>query len=233
MSDIGTLNEGPLHATLKAHYSQPGDEFEVPLDRFVIDIKRGQRLIEIQTVSFASMGTKLDHLLPDYQVLLVHPIAATTYLDRTDKPLRKSPKRHTILNVFDELVSVPTLLDHPNLSIDVVMVSVTKTQQHDPKARRGRGGYRTVHRSLREIQHTHRFDGPGDLLSLFPAQELPPRFTTADLAEVASTSRDVAQRIAYCLRPLGLFVQHERTKAGIIHTLSETAQAIIETQDLR
>ncbi|MBT6445957.1 MAG: hypothetical protein HOK58_13350, partial [Acidimicrobiaceae bacterium] len=75
MSDIGTLNEGSLHAALKELYAQPGDQFEVPLDRFVIDIKRGSELIEVQTVSFASMGKKLDHLLPDYQILLVHPIA--------------------------------------------------------------------------------------------------------------------------------------------------------------
>ena len=158
MSDIGTLNEGSLHAVLKQHYSQPGDAFEVPLDRFVIDIKRGDQLIEIQTVSFASMGKKLDHLLPDYQILLVHPIAVASYLDRPGKNPRKSPKRGSIFSLFEELVSVPTLIDHPNLTIEAVLVSVTKTQIEDPAARRGRGGFRTVDRTLREIETRHRFE---------------------------------------------------------------------------
>jgi len=221
LSAIGTLNEGSLHAALKAQYSQPGDDFEVPIDRFVIDIMRGSNeLIEIQTVSFASMGRKLDHLLPDFQVLLVHPIAVATYLERPDRPRRKSPKSGSIFNLFDELVSVPTLLDHPNLTIEVPLVTVSKTQIHDPKARRGRGGYRTVNRSLDQVHKTHRFETAADLLDLMPLHDLPERFTTADLAQVAGVHRSVAQRIAYCFRPLGFFVEHNRTKAGINYSLA-------------
>jgi len=219
LSDIGTLNEGSLHAAFKELYSEPGDEFEVSLDRFVIDIKRGDQLIEVQTVSFASMGKKLDHLLPDYRVLLVHPIAVATYLDRPDRPLRKSPKSGSIFNLFEELVSVPTLIDHPNLTIEVPLVTVVKTQIEDPKARRGRGGYRTVNRSLREIHETYRFRTADDLFDLVPTDDLPDRFTTADVAKVAKVPRPVAQRIAYCFRPLGFFVEHKRTKAGINYSL--------------
>lgn len=219
MSDIGTLNEGPLHAALKSRYSEPGDEFEVPLDRFVIDIKRGNRLIEIQTTSFASMGKKLDHLLPDYQILVVHPIAIATYLDRPGAKPRKSPKKGSIYNIFDELVSVPTLIDHPNLSIDVVLTDVIKHQVPDPKMRRGRGGFRTVNRSLGALTETVRLTSAADLAPLVPVDSLPARFTTADLATAAKVPRTTAQRMAYCFRPLGMFVEHERTRAGIIHSL--------------
>ncbi|MEL7210059.1 MAG: hypothetical protein AAGK32_17820, partial [Actinomycetota bacterium] len=134
---IGTLNEGSLHAALKEDYARPGDEFEVPLDGFVIDIRRDDLLIEIQTSSFASMGRKLDHLLAGHRILLVHPIAVETHLDKPDRPVRRSPKRGSVYSVFEELVSMPTLLDHPNLSLEVVLVSVTKIQEADPRARRG------------------------------------------------------------------------------------------------
>lgn len=220
MSDIGTLNEGPLHAALKHRYSEPGDEFEVALDRFVIDIKRGDTLIEIQTVSFASMGKKLDHLLPDYRILVVHPIAVATYLDRPGAKPRKSPKKGSIYNIFDELVSVPTLIDHPNLSIDIVLTDVIKYQVPDPKMRRGRGGFRTVNRGLGALVETIRIDSAADLAPLVPVEELPPRFTTADLAKAARVPRATAQRMAYCFRPLGMFVEHERTRKGIIHSIS-------------
>ncbi len=42
MSGIGLLNEKPLHASLKEWYAQPGDQFEVPVDGFVIDNRVGE-----------------------------------------------------------------------------------------------------------------------------------------------------------------------------------------------
>ncbi|GJM37731.1 MAG: hypothetical protein DHS20C19_10980 [Acidimicrobiales bacterium] len=215
---IGTLNEGSLHAALKADYAEPGDVFEVPLDGFVIDIRRDDRLIEIQTSSFASMGSKLDHLLSDHRMLLVHPIAVETYLQKPDAPLRKSPKKGSVYDLFEELVSMPTLIEHPNLEIDVALVTVVKHQSPDAKLRRGRGGFRTDDRVLREIVERRRFACTADLMALVP-DGLPDVFTTADLAGRAGVRRDVAQRMAYCFRALGTFVEQGRTKAGIGYTL--------------
>ena len=216
---IGTLNEGSLHSALKDRYAEPGDRFEVPLDRFVIDISRDELLIEIQTGSFAAMGKKLDHLLSDHKMLLVHPIAVETYLQRPEKKPRKSPKKSSVYGLFDQLVSIPTLLDHPNLTLDIVLVSVTKVQEHDPKARRGRGGYRTTDRVLREVKGTHRFESAEDLLALLP-DELPAEFTTADMSAAGDFDRDVARQIAYCFRALGFFEEIGRTKAGYHYRLS-------------
>ena len=206
-----------MHAALKVEYAKPGDLFEVPLDGFVIDIRRDDLLIEIQTGSFAAMGRKLDHLLAEHHILLVHPIAVETYLHKPDAAPRRSPKRGSIYSLFDELVSIPTLLDHPNLALEVVLVSVAKIQEFEPSARRGRGGFRTTDRLLREILGRRRFDRPEDLLDLVPG-DLPTTFTTTDLARHAEIGRDVAQQMAYCLHLLGLFVVLGRTKAGITYS---------------
>ena len=165
------------------------------------------------------MGKKLDHLLPDHKILLVHPIAVESYLERPDAKTRKSPKKSSLYSIFDQLVSIPTLLDHPNLTLDVVLVSVTKVQAHDPKARRGRGGFRTVDRVLREVKSTHRFESAEDLLALLP-EDLPTEFTTADMAADGSFDRDVARQIAYCFRALGFFDEIGRTRAGYHYRLS-------------
>jgi len=216
---IGTLNEGSLHVALKDHYAEPGDEFEVPLGRFVIDIKRDDLLIEIQTGSFGAMGRKLDHLLSDYEMLLVHPIAVESYLDRPKAKLRRSPKKGSIYSLFEQLVSIPTLLDHPNFTLDIALVSVIKVQQADAKARRGRGGYRTVDRKLRDLQEIRRFENTSDLLALVP-DGLPDVFTTADIATAGGFGRDVAQRIAYCFKALEIFEPVGRTKAGIHYSMA-------------
>jgi hypothetical protein len=38
---IGTLNEGHLHASLKEHYSRPGDLMKEVVDGYVVDLLRG------------------------------------------------------------------------------------------------------------------------------------------------------------------------------------------------
>lgn len=165
------------------------------------------------------MGRKLDHLLAEHRILLVHPIAVETYLQKPPAKPRKSPKRGSIYDLFEELASIPTLLDHPNLSLEIVLVSITKVQVEDRNARRGRGGFRTIDRQLREIHDRRRFSDTTDLLRLVP-NDMPPIFTTADLARHAGVGRGVAQQMAYCFRPLELFHVRGRTKAGIEYSMT-------------
>ncbi len=218
---IGTLNEGSLHAALKRHYARPGDVFEVPRHGFVIDIVRNEdmpseKLIEIQTGSFGALGNKLDRLLSDHRMLLVHPIAISTILDRADRSTRRSPKRGSIYQLLDELVSLPTMLDHPNLELDVVLHSEIKKQVHDPNLRRRRGGYRTVDRHLEEIVDVRRFSSIDDVAALAP-DDLPSEFTTADIAERSDMSREAAQKLCYCLTAAGVYEVVKRTRAGHVH----------------
>lgn len=202
---------------MKARYAEPGDEFEVPLEGYVVDIRRGDLLVEIQTSSFGSMGRKFDRLLDRHRMLLVHPIAVETYIERPGKRPRKSPKRGSVFGIFDELVSIPTLLDHPNLTLDVVLTAITRVQEPDARARRGRGGFRTIDKCLREVLEVRRFRDIDDLAQLLPS-DLPPEFTTADVATRAGISRDVAQRMAFCFRALDVITAVGRSRSGIQYT---------------
>ena len=69
------------------------------------------------------------------------------------------------------------------------------------------------------VVERHRFASVQDLCRLIP-EGLPEEFTTADLATAGNFSRDVAQRMAYCFRPLGVFEQLRRTKAGYIYRMT-------------
>ncbi len=210
---IGTLNEGSIHAALKQMLAKPGDELEVRLDNFVIDIRRGDLLIEIQTQSFAAMGRKLDALLDRYHIRVVHPVAVCTYLHRPAKRPRKSPKKGDRYSILDELVSVPTLIDHPGFSVDVVLMEVDRFQRHDPSARRGRGGWRTTDKRIRSIDEWLRFESGADVLALLPT-DLPEVFTTADIAETGITGRSGAQKLVYVLRALDLITLVDADRRG-------------------
>src|SRR6185369_15407162 len=144
MSRIGLLNEKPLHASLKQWYAQPGDRFEVPVDRFVIDIVRDDLLIEIQTRNFASINSKLCELTRSYEVRLFYPVVQEKWIVRSatgDGAItrrRKSPKRGRWEDLFWELVSIPKLLAHPNFSLEVLMITAEEVRRYDAKRKRWR-----------------------------------------------------------------------------------------------
>jgi hypothetical protein len=189
----------------------------VELDGFVIDIRRRDLLIEVQTGSFGALGRKLDRLLAEHRMLLVHPIAVATHLQRPGgaRP-RRSPRRGSLWSLLDELVSIPTLLDHPNLSLEAWLVTIDRVQEPEPRARRGRGGWRTVDKRLRSVEARHRFDGTDDLVALLP-DGLPDRFTTADMAAGGAMDRDAAQKLAYCLRALERIELVDQKRSGYVY----------------
>ena len=124
---IGVLREGPLHRDLKALLAAPGDAFEVKVDGYVIDLVRSDgELVEIQTGGFSPLRKKLDALLDRHPIRIVHPIPARRRIVRVDEDgevlsAKASPKKPTAATIFEGLVSFPTLLDHPNLTIEVLL----------------------------------------------------------------------------------------------------------------
>ena len=77
---IGTVNERSLHRAIKQWYTRPGDVLEATVDGYVVDILRGELVIEIQTGSFSSVAGKLQDLVRSHEVLLVYPIAREKWI---------------------------------------------------------------------------------------------------------------------------------------------------------
>lgn len=206
---IGILNEGPLHQAIKSLYCGAGASEEVAVGGYVADVRGVDDVIyEIQTAGFGSLKTKLANLLDEHRVVLVHPIAAVRYIvklsSEPDRPAtrRRSPKRGSLANVLDELVSIPALLNHPNFELEVLLIEVEELRTFDPTRVRRRNGWRVVQRRLQEVLETERFSCARDLLRMAPG-ELPEEFTTLELAAAMQQPRWLAQKLAYCLREAG------------------------------
>jgi hypothetical protein len=205
---IGTLAEKSLHAALKEWLAQPGDQQEQPVDGFVIDIVRGDTLMEIQTRHLGAMKRKLGKLLPHHPVDLIHPIAAEKWIVRqtaSGQPIsrRKSPKRGRLIDIFAELVRIPHLLPHPNLTVIVLLTRQEEIWRDD-----GQGSWRrkrwSVHdHLLLDVIGQHRFEGVNDWLALLP-NDLPRPFTNRELAAALGCRQNLAQKITYTLRNAGL-----------------------------
>jgi hypothetical protein len=225
--DIGLLNEKPLHAALKEWYGRPDDRLEVPVDGYIIDILRGDLLIEIQTGNFSPLRKKLSDLVERHPVRLVYPITGEKWIvkaprnKRGSMERRKSPKRGDILELFEELVSFPELLCHQNFSLDVLLI-----QEEEVRRYRGRRGWRrkewvTQERRLLGVLQRRLVERPADIIAFLPTG-LPRRFTTADIASALNRPLWVAQKMAYCLRKMGLIDLVGKRDRSNLYTYKET-----------
>jgi hypothetical protein len=227
VASIGTLNEGPIHAALKAGYAEPGDVLEASVDGYVVDILRGDLIVEIQTAGFSAIARKLRDLVARHRLRLVHPVAGERWLvklpanGRGAPTRRRSPKRGGVEQVFEELVSLPDLLAHPNFELEVVTIEMEEVRR--PRRRVGRGRARrrrdwtVVEQRLLGVSERRLVRDTADLLDLLPP-DLPDPFGTTELASALGKPRWLAQKAAYCLRESGAVYQVGKKGNALVYS---------------
>ena len=227
MTSIGSLNEKSLHAALKAWRLQPGDLTEVPVDGYIIDIVRGDLLIEIQTRNFSAIKAKLHKLTALHPVRLIYPIAQQKWIKKlateghSKQRRRKSPKRGRLFQIFEELVSFPELLTNPNFSLFIVLIQEEEVRRFDKRRGWRRKGWVTHERRLLQVLQEHFFENPEDMEFLIP-KNMSDTFTTADLAFALNTSRHFARKMAYCLDRMNLFTRIGKRGNAIVYERSKS-----------
>lgn len=202
-SNIGILNESALHRSLKDLQADAGDEIECVVDGYIVDIKKTDRIVEIQTSNLHRVAAKIKDLVRNHDLHLVFPIAERTTITKNladgSVQRRKSPKRGTIYEIFNALVSAPTIILHPKFSLEVPMIHEEQVRVFDNKKAWRRRHWVIVERRLIERFHTHVFTDETDLWSLF-SNLLPDTFTSKDVAHYVGIRRRLAQQSLYCLR---------------------------------
>jgi len=222
--DVGTMGEHSLHAALKKWYARPGDKFEVKVDGYLIDVVRGDLLIEIQTGGFGSLKRKLNALTEGHRVRLVHPVAREKWVVQlskdglTETGRRKSPQHLGLIHVFLELVHIPELMAKPNLSLEVLVTQEEVVRREVGKRRDGRRRTVKFDRRLLSVEGSRLYETPADLRSFLP-DHLEHPFTNADLAEATGEPVRLAGQVTYCLRRMGALREVGRRRNAILHAV--------------
>ncbi|PVY40245.1 hypothetical protein [Pontibacter virosus] len=208
---IGMRNERSLHAALKQWYAQPGDCFEVPVGGFVIDLVRGEQLVEIQTRNFTAIRQKLQTLVQQHRVHMLHPITFEKWIVQIDKSggttlsRRKSTTKGALTDLFEELVRLPELMNHDNFSIEFPLI-----QEEEVRCKDGKGSKRRKRESLKDrrlvsVVSSRVFSKSTDFLEFLPPSLVQP-FSNKCLAQATGLPMHRCRQITYCLRKMDAIV---------------------------
>jgi hypothetical protein len=201
------MNEHPLHSEIKKAYSLPGDVFEAKLHNYIVDMLRGNLVIEVQTKNFSAIKKKLQTLTRTHQVRLLYPIPENkwiTHIAEDGDPVkkRKSPRKGKLTDLFRELVKIPEMPSEDNFSLEVLFIDEEEIRCDDGKGSWRRKGVSIKERRLVKVNERILFKNKLDYLKILP-DNLNECFTNKELAKSAKFSIPTARQITYCLRKSG------------------------------
>ncbi|HVA51646.1 MAG TPA: hypothetical protein VNH11_35220 [Pirellulales bacterium] len=217
--------ETSLHRELKRLYADPANlRMEVRHGHYRIDAVRDGELVEIQHGSLSAIRNKVAALLSDHRVRVVKPIVAAKLLVKRCRKngrvteRRLSPKRQTLLALFDELVYFTKVFPHPRLTLEAVLVETEEWRYpgHGRRRRWRAGDFVVEDQKLAAVLDSCRLQTPADLRRLLDC-ELPETWQTVDLAAALDVPRHVAQRIAYCLRETGAAQAIGKSRNAVVY----------------
>jgi len=219
---IGLLQEKSLHAAIKEWYALPDDKLEAKYLNYVIDIMRKRLFIEIQTANFSAIKKKLNTIIEKKKVRLVYPIAVEKQIitlkknGRTIQSKKKSPKKGRLTDLFDELIRIPTLINHKNFELEVILIRAEEIRCDDGKGSWRRKKISIYDRRLVEVLETRLFKKAGDF-KIFLPKTLEREFTNKDLGAALGIPAYKANRITYCLKKIGVITPIGKQGRSILY----------------
>jgi hypothetical protein len=216
--------ETSLHQQLKRCYASVESNTEVVVGKYRIDAVRGDELIEVQCASLAAIRRKCHDLLTRHSLRVVKPVIARTRIVHATKsggPItsrRLSPKRGSVLDIFEELIYFIRIFPNANLTLEIPLVHVEQVRvPAKRRRRRWQKDYRIDDVRLESIETTFELRKPVHLLNLLQLPENLETFNTLDIVRSTGRPRWVAQQIAYVLRKTGAIDQVGRNRHGVIY----------------
>lgn len=207
---IGTLAEKSVHAVLKNYFAPDEMMQEIPMEGYVADIYTGREIIEIQTRQFDRMRDKLQAFLPICPVTIVYPVTAKKILVWIDPETgeeierRKSPRKASIYDIFDELYKIKQFLSDENLRIKMMFLELEELKLLDgygkDKKKRASKHDRVPLKLVGEMG----MECKEDYLQFVPFELLETEFTSKEFSKEAKIHPRMAGTVLHVLHYMGI-----------------------------
>ncbi len=210
--NIGTYKEKKLHRILKLYLEGDAAYHEVPFNGYIADIKRENRIIEIETSGFTGLRDKLEAYLPTCHVTLVYPMASVRYLSWIDpttgeiSPKRRSPKKETVADLLFECIYIADYLHHPHLTILGICLEMQEYRMLDGWSRDKKKGSHRYERIPVELLDCITLHGKADYEALLP-DSCTADFTMKEFCQAMGTTLYTGRAIMKIYKKLGLLAE--------------------------
>ena len=224
---IGTYGEKRLHKTLKYYMCEDDACHEVRIASdgnaitdpsikekraesgrggFIADIFKDGKIIEIQTGGFYPLKPKIEFYLgnTDYEVTVVHPVAATkwvTWIDPQDGSLSKrskSPKKGVASDLLSELFWLSDSLSSERLRFKILFFEMEEYRLLDGWSKDRKRGSNRYDRVPVELLDILEFKASEYAQFLVP-QGLPDEFTATEFSKLTKLK---GRKLSYALKLL-------------------------------
>ena len=160
---------------------------------------------------------------------VVYPIPAVkwiTWIDPETGELGKrsrSPKKGSFYSAFRELYKISSYLDHPNLSIKLILLDMEEYRLQDGWGRDGKRGSHRYDRVPTRLVDETVINEPRDYMQFIPYDIREP-FTARELAKSCGHPRDSFSTEALILRKMGVIVQSGKKGRSYLYRVAEDPQ---------
>ncbi len=228
--NIGTYNEKKLHIIMK-HYFEPNNDYhELPYNGYICDIKRENRITEIETSGLFGKKDKLASFLPDCHVNLVCPVPHIRYVAWMDPETgeiskkRRSPKKETVYSVLYELVYILPHVTDPNLTVTAVLLEVDDYRMLDGWSRDRKRGSHRFERMPTDICEIVEFKTNADYAAYLPPMT-DGEFTAAEFGRAIGMKGRSIYGILKVFEARGLIVKAGKRGRAVTYTMHSEGRA--------
>ena len=203
-----------MHYALKLFFEDNEECREVPVGKFIADIKNGSSITEIQSSGFGALKHKLEeYFMSDGidRVNLVYPVIAKKCVIKVSRDTGEvvkeynSPRHISPVEIFKELLFVGDPLFSPKLSFYLVLLEVCEVSFYD-EGRKKRYAVSKIDKIPKALIDIKRYDSVYDMGDLFSLEDGQTVTSAMIRKELRSTGRNgwaaikIMEKIGYITR---------------------------------
>lgn len=177
---IGTYGEKSIHYALKLYFTDDEKCREVPVGKYIADVKCGSEIYEIQSSGFGAMKRKLEEYLYSDEITrvnLIYPIIANKkvikFSPETGEIVKEyaSPRHMKTAEIFKELLFLGEHLQSPKLSFILAVLSADELSLDTDGKRKKRGTTVKIDKIPKELVEFKYYESAYDMGDLFPFED--------------------------------------------------------------
>ena len=134
---------------------------------------------------------------------------------------RRSPRKGKVEDAFFELVYIPQIIRDPNFTFETILVQSEEILIDNNRGSWRRRGWSIEDRRLLKVIDSQHFHKPQDFVILIP-ESIQSEFTTKELSRANRIRLNIAQKMIYTLRHIGVIkVIGNRGRAPLYSIIEE------------